>query len=36
MLKADVFGMTFVYAGFLLIGYITIKVIIKIPDRMAL
>ena len=36
MLKTDVLGMTFMYAGFLLIGYITIKVIIKIPDRMAL
>jgi len=36
MLKRDVLGMTFMYAGFLLVGYITIKVIIKIPDRMAL
>lgn len=36
MLKIDVLGMTLMYAAFLLLGYITIKVIIKIPDRMAL
>jgi uncharacterized membrane protein len=36
LLKADLFSMTFMYTIFLLIGYITIKVIIKIPDRMAL
>jgi hypothetical protein len=30
------FGMTGMYAIFLFIGYLTVKLIIKIPDRMAL
>ncbi|HRH61531.1 MAG TPA: DUF1361 domain-containing protein [Chitinophagaceae bacterium] len=36
VLQIDMLGMTLMYAGFLLVGYITIKIIIKIPDRMAL
>ena len=36
MMRIDMLGMTVMYAIFLLIGYLTVKVIIKIPDRMAL
>ncbi len=36
IMRLDMIGMTFLYGIFLLLGYITIKVIIKIPDRMAL
>jgi hypothetical protein len=32
----DMLGMTLMYGIFLFIGYLTVKVIIKIPDRMAL
>jgi uncharacterized membrane protein len=36
LLRIEMMGMTFMYAIFLLLGYLTIKIIIKIPDRMAL
>ena len=36
LMRIDMLGMTVMYAIFLLIGYLTVKVIIKIPDRMAL
>lgn len=36
MLRIEMMVMTFQYGIFLLLGYLTIKVIVKIPDRMAL
>ena len=36
MLRMEMIGMTLLYGIFLLLGYLTIKIIIKIPDRMAL
>ncbi len=36
MLRIEMMVMTFQYGIFLLLGYMTIKVIVKIPDRMAL
>lgn len=36
MLRIEMIGMTLLYSVFLLLGYLTVKVIIKIPDRMAL
>jgi uncharacterized membrane protein len=36
MMRIEMIGMTLMYSIFLLLGYLTIKVIIKIPDRMAL
>lgn len=36
MLRLEMMVMTFQYGIFLLLGYLTIKVIVKIPDRMAL
>ena len=36
LMRMDVIGMTVMYTIFLLLGYITVKIIIKIPDRMAL
>jgi uncharacterized membrane protein len=36
LMRLDLVGMTLIYFIFLLLGYLTIKVIIKIPDRMAL
>lgn len=36
MLRTEMIVMTLQYGVFLLIGYLTIKIIIKIPDRMAL
>jgi uncharacterized membrane protein len=36
LMRIDMLGMTLMYAAFLFIGYLTVKVIIKIPDRMAL
>ena len=35
-MRIDMLGMTGMYAIFLFIGYLTVKLIIKIPDRMAL
>ncbi|MFI5134991.1 MAG: DUF1361 domain-containing protein [Chitinophagales bacterium] len=35
-LRIEMLGMTLLYFIFLLLGYLTVKVIIKIPDRMAL
>lgn len=36
MMRTEMIGMTLLYSVFLLLGYLTVKVIIKIPDRMAL
>ena len=36
LMRLDMLGMTFMYGIFLFLGYITVKIIIKIPDRMAL
>lgn len=36
LMRMDMLGMTLMYGIFLFIGYLTVKVIIKIPDRMAL
>ncbi|MBA3647029.1 MAG: DUF1361 domain-containing protein [Chitinophagales bacterium] len=36
MMRTETLGMVILYGIFLLIGYLTIKIIIKIPDRMAL
>lgn len=36
LMRIDVVGMTVLYTIFLLLGYITVKIVIKIPDRMAL
>ena len=36
MMRIEMISMTLIYASFLFLGYLTIKVIIKIPDRMAL
>lgn len=36
MMRAEMIVMTLQYGAFLFIGYLTVKIIIKIPDRMAL
>jgi uncharacterized membrane protein len=36
LVRNDVIGMTLMYGIFLFLGYLTIKIIIKMPDRMAL
>jgi uncharacterized membrane protein len=36
LVNNDIIGMTLMYGMFLFLGYITVKIIIKIPDRMAL
>ncbi len=36
LMRIDMLGMTVLYGIFLFLGYLTIKIIIKIPDRMAL
>ena len=36
MLRSEMFVMTLQYGAILFLGYLTIKIIIKIPDRMAL
>jgi hypothetical protein len=36
MLRTEMIVMTLPYGIFLFLGYLTVKIIIKIPDRMAL
>jgi uncharacterized membrane protein len=36
LVRNDVIGMTLMYGIFLFLGYLTVKIIIKMPDRMAL
>jgi uncharacterized membrane protein len=36
LVRNDVIGMTLMYGIFLFLGYLTVKTIIKMPDRMAL
>lgn len=36
LVNNDIIGMTLIYGIFLFLGYVTVKIIIKMPDRMAL